>query len=78
MQSPFGDHRFFGGFMNSKLTQDSKRIIHSQHHVLAYVSKEALPYVARGFAQSFNIPTKVMLKAMKRYVRLHHSHKGAL
>ena len=56
---------------NNQHQRDAKRIIHSQHNVLPFVPREALPSVARGFAKQLNLPQKTMLKAMARYVRLH-------
>lgn len=51
-------------------TRDAKRIIHSQHFVLSAVPSDAMPYVVRGFAQHYKIQTKIMLKAMKHYIRI--------
>ena len=56
---------------NNQVARAAKRTLHAQHHVLPHAPREALPYVARGFAQTLNIPKKAMLKAMARYVRLH-------
>jgi hypothetical protein len=56
---------------NNQHQRAAKRIIHSQHNVLPFVPREALPSVARGFAKTYNLPQKTMLKAMARYKRLH-------
>lgn len=55
-------------------TRDAKRIIHSIAYALKHIPNIALPHVAKGFAANFNIPQKVMLKAMSRYTRLHHTN----
>ena len=52
--------------------RDAKRIIHAQHHILPYVSADALPMMARAWAAQYNIEKPVMLRAMARYVRLHY------
>jgi len=54
--------------------RDAKRIIHSLHMVLTAVPTEAMPYVVRGFAKQYNLPKKVMLKAMARYIRLRNTY----
>jgi len=33
-----------------------------------------LPTLAKALANDYNIPKKVMLKAMSRYARLHHTN----
>jgi len=47
------------------------RIIRELSNVLGAVPKEALPYVARGLAQTYQMPTKPMLIVMRRYARLY-------
>lgn len=56
---------------NNQHQRAAKRIIHGQHNVLTYAPKEALTHVARGFAKTYNLPQKTMLKAMARFKRLH-------
>jgi hypothetical protein len=56
------------------LTRDAKRIIHELHNILSATPIEALPFVAKGLARNYNLPQKVMLKAMARYTRIHHNH----
>jgi hypothetical protein len=60
--------------MNNTPSRDAKRIIHGIAYALKHIPANALPHVAKGFAANFNIPQKVMLKAMSRYTRLHHSN----
>ena len=49
------------------------KIIRELTHILNAVSVDALPHVARGLADSYNLPHKAMLKAMRRYVRLYRA-----
>ena len=54
-------------------TRDAKRILHGLHNILRCIRPRDLPYVAKGLAVRFHIPQKVMLKAMARYARIHHT-----
>jgi len=56
------------------LTRDAKRIIHELPHILCHIQAHELPFVAKGLARNYNLPQKVMLKAMARYTRIHHNH----
>jgi hypothetical protein len=47
------------------------RIIRELNHVLDAVPRDALPYVARGLAKTYQIPAKPMLQVMRRYARLY-------
>ena len=64
-------------------TRTAYCIIRQQSHILKHVPKEALPYVARGLASTYQLPTKPFLKVMRRYARLYRTntmhilHKGA-
>ena len=49
------------------------RIIRELSYVLDAVPREALPYVARGLAERYQLPAKPMLKVIRRYVRLYRS-----
>ena len=49
------------------------RITRELAHVLEAVPREALPHVARGFADTYQLPAKPFLKIMRRYVRLYRS-----
>lgn len=60
--------------MNNTLTRDAKRILHSLHNTLSCTPHEALPHIAKHLAVRFCIPQKVMLKAMSRYTRIHHTN----
>lgn len=60
--------------MNNTLTRDAKRILHNLHNTLLCVRPHDLPTVAKHLAVRFYIPQKVMLKAMSRYTRLHHTN----
>ena len=57
--------------MNHINTRAAYVIIRDLTYVLSAVPRDALPYVARGLAKSYNLPPKVMLKTMRRYVRLY-------
>ncbi len=50
-------------------TRDAKRIIRQMTYLLSAVPDEALPHVAKGLAKSYNLPQRVMLKAMARFTR---------
>ena len=60
--------------MTNTLTRDAKRIIHNLPHILCHIRAQELPFVAKGLARTYNIPQKVMLKAMARYTRIHHTN----
>jgi len=62
--------------MTNTNARDAKRIIHSHDHLLKHIPAPVLPHIARGLANEFNLPQKLMLKTMKRYARIHHQ-KGA-
>jgi hypothetical protein len=47
------------------------RIIRELTAVLSAVPREALPYVARGLAETYQMPAKPMLQVMRRYARLY-------
>jgi hypothetical protein len=55
-------------------TRDAKRIVHELHHILCHIQAHELPYVAKALSVRFIVPQKVMLKAMARYTRIHHTH----
>ena len=57
--------------MNNADTRNAYAIIRELSYILSAVPREALPHVARGVAQGYNLPTKVVLKVMRRYVRLY-------
>jgi hypothetical protein len=52
---------------------NAKRIIRELHNLLKCVPTEALRPVAKGLAKEHKLPQKTMLKAMARYIRLHHT-----
>jgi hypothetical protein len=47
------------------------RIIRELTNVLSAVPREALPHVARGIADRYQMPAKPMLQVMRRYARLY-------
>ena len=47
------------------------RIIRELTNVLSAVPREALPHVARGIADLYQMPAKPMLQVMRRYARLY-------
>ena len=51
------------------------RALRELSHVLPHISREALPYVARGVGNTLGIPRKAMLVVMARYVRLYRAVK---
>jgi len=51
------------------------RAVRELSYVLPHISREALPYVARGVGNTLGIPHKAMLKTMARYVRLYRAVK---
>lgn len=55
-------------------TRDAKRIIHELHRAIYLVETRLLPELAKALANDYCIPQKVMLKAMRRFTRLHHSN----
>jgi len=60
--------------MTTTPSRDAKRIIHERHNILRHVQAGELSLVAKAWAKLNFIPQKVMLKAMSRYVRLHHTN----
>jgi hypothetical protein len=60
--------------MNNTTSRDAKRIIHELHNLLRHVNATELPLVAKAYAKLNSIPQKVMLKAMSRYARIHHTN----
>ena len=60
--------------MTNTPSRDAKRIIRETTYALKHIPASALSHVAKGFASSYNIPQKVMLKAMSRYIRIHHTN----
>lgn len=60
--------------MNNNHARDAKRILHELHNAIRCVQAHLLPTLAKALANDYNIPKKVMLKAMSRYARLHHSN----
>ena len=51
------------------------RALRELSHVLPHISREALPYVARGVGNTLGIPHKAMLVVMARYARLYRGAK---
>jgi len=47
------------------------QIIRELTNVLSAVPRDALPYVARGLASTYQLPTKPFLQVMRRYTRLY-------
>jgi hypothetical protein len=60
--------------MTNTPSRDAKRLIHERHNILRYVQAVELPLVAKAWAKLNFIPQKVMLKAMSRYIRIHHTN----
>ena len=60
--------------MTNNTSRCAKRIVRELHNLLAHVPRQHCLAVAKGQAKLFNIPQKVMLKAMSRYVRIHRSN----
>lgn len=60
--------------MYNSPSREAKRLIHEQHYILRYVQTIELPLVAKAWAKLNFIPQKVMLKAMSRYARIHHTN----
>jgi hypothetical protein len=56
--------------MNNINTRDARRIIRELRLILSATPIDALPHVAKGLAQSYNLPQRVMLKAMARFTRI--------
>lgn len=57
--------------MNNLQKRQARTILRQLVDVISAVPRDALPYVARGLAQGYNIPAKVMLREMARYTRLY-------
>jgi hypothetical protein len=60
--------------MNNTPSRDAKRIIHERHNILRHVQPVELTLIAKAWAKLNFIPQKVMLKAMSRYARIHHTN----
>jgi hypothetical protein len=60
--------------MNNLVTRDAKRIVHELHYQLKHVPPVHLSLVAKALAVKYCVPQKVMLRAMARYVRIHHTN----
>ena len=60
--------------MNNLVTRDAKRIVHEMHYQLKHVAPTHLSLVAKALGIKYCVPQKVMLKAMRRYVRIHHTN----
>lgn len=60
-----------GIIMTNTNARAAKRIIHELPNILCHIQAHELPFVAKGLARTYNIPQKVMLKAMARYSRLY-------
>ena len=55
--------------MNNIAARDAKRIIRELHSILLFTPSEALPHVAKGLARKYNLPQRLMLKAIARFTR---------
>jgi hypothetical protein len=53
-------------------TRDAKRILHELHRSICLVENRFLPELAKGLANDYHIPQKIMLKAMRRFTRLNY------
>ena len=60
--------------MYNSPSRDAKRLIHERHDILRYVRANELHLVAKAWAKLNFIPQKVMLKALSRYIRIHHTN----
>jgi len=60
--------------MNNTPSRDAKRLIHERHNILCHVPANELHLVAKAWGKLNFIPQKVMLKAMSRYARVHHTN----
>ncbi len=60
--------------MYNSPSREAKRLIHERHDILRYVPANELHLVAKAWGKLNFIPQKVMLKAMSRYIRIHHSN----
>jgi hypothetical protein len=49
------------------------RFLHNMHNTLRHVPAWSLPTIAKHLARDFSFPQKAMLKAMRRYIRIHHT-----
>jgi hypothetical protein len=58
---------------SSNMNRTAYRIVRELTHILSAVPRDALPHVARGLADAYNLPRKAMLKVMRRYVRLYRA-----
>ena len=60
--------------MYNSPSRKAKRLIHERHDILRYVPANELHLVAKAWGKLNFIPQKVMLKAMSRYTRIHHTN----
>ena len=60
--------------MTNSPSRDAKRLIHERHNILCHVQTVELSLIAKAWAKLNFIPQKVMLKAMSRYARIHHTN----
>jgi hypothetical protein len=60
--------------MNNTHSRDAKRIINELHNLLRHVRATELLFVAKAYGRLNKVPQKVMLKAMSRYARIHHTN----
>lgn len=54
--------------------RDAKQVLRELRAGISLVEAHLLPRLAKALASDYKIPKKVMLKAMSRYARLHHSN----
>jgi len=52
--------------------RDAKRILHELHRAICLVENRFLLALAKALAKDYNVPQKVMLKAMRRFIRLNY------
>ena len=53
------------------MNRSAYRIIRELAPILSAAPIEALPRIAKGLADTYNVPRKAMMKTMRRYVRLY-------
>jgi hypothetical protein len=58
--------------MNNTHSRDAKRIINELHNLLRHVRATELLFVAKAYGRLNKVPQKVMLKAMRRFIRLNY------
>ena len=59
--------------MTSTNKRAAKLILRGLHHILSATPAEALPHVAKGLARTYNLPQRVMLKAMAHFRRTQYN-----